>query len=465
MITTQHSRFETNNVKYNKGFSLIEVLLAAFILSFISLALFQTLGTSLVSANVVNSILSEQDLKMAMFRTLGEEEQCKLNLAPTKVINNKIDSLSFYTTSGETKLIDKTVPNNVFKDSLEIVDIELSDTAEPTQKELKVLFKRKRVKHLRTRDNEPCDSTKTTGCYKRTCLLLYEKDASDNIVSCKYIDCYGAEEGINGNTSVDQLSCYSEGVSGESLIIGCGSTQTNTSNLGEGTLALGFDILKDSISTFPSEGSIFIGKEAGKDSNITNHHNTFIGPYSGNLATVTGSSNTFVGYNAGNSAEVYQGNTFLGVQSGQSAIINTDSNTFIGTNSGVQATIHRGSKNTFIGPHSGEKMNLAGGGRNSFIGYKAGYGINEGNDDHLSPEFATLERITNIGNMIITKTHSLKKIPDSIYKNEINDNDVLIHGNLKICEAGSCKTPITEISDLKSKITDLENRIQALETR
>ena len=204
MITTQHSQFKTNNAKNNKGFSLLEVLIAAFILSFISLAIFKTLDISILSSNLSNSLVSDADLKIAIHNVL-KPEQCKRNLNPSNLnnispISKTIDYLKKYNdptnpsdTSGvELIKIMKPGEDNRFRDYLDIVKIELAGPDTDTQREFKVYYK---------------------------CNIEYEVIGAD-VTTCTVLDCFSV-----GSSTVNNVlnGCYS--VENDSIIFGCGNTQ------------------------------------------------------------------------------------------------------------------------------------------------------------------------------------------------------------------------------------------------
>ena len=128
---------------------------------------------------------------------------------------------------------------------------------------------------------------------------------------------------------------------------------------------------------------LFIGIDAGLNTNTLGAPNTFVGNSAGFLNT-TGSGNNFVGFRAGYANSTGSYNTFVGNQAGYvnttglhnvftgylAGVANTSGrfNTFIGDTSGVNNTT--GSFNTSVGGSAGPRNQA--GSYNIFLGYLAG---------------------------------------------------------------------------------------------
>ncbi|MCH8329876.1 MAG: tail fiber domain-containing protein [Bacteroidetes bacterium] len=112
--------------------------------------------------------------------------------------------------------------------------------------------------------------------------------------------------------------------------------------------------------------NIFIGSSAGLN-NISGNLNTFIGSGSGKFNT-TGFENTFIGNITGFSNTSGNNNTFSGVFAGSETTTGSK-NTFTGSRSAKNN--HTGEMNTFSGYQSGYFNEI--GNNNTFTGFRAGY--------------------------------------------------------------------------------------------
>ncbi len=379
-------------ISNNKGFSLIEVLIVVFILSFTSLAILKTLDISLLSSNLSNSLVSDADLKTAIHHVL-KPDQCERNLHPDKLTNVNTNSK---TVSLLKKYKDPADPSNqegaqliksgeTFRDYLDIIKIELAGPETDIQREFKVYYKRKKVKHLSTRENNVCNSTDQSGCYVNTCNIEYETHtvgAVTSVTTCTVLNCFN----ITNSQSPD---CYTVDKSDETLLlsdvnaekkgrtlIGCGGTNNIEKS---GTVAFGFGA---GMSNTTGHSNTFIGYRAGH-SNTTGSNNIFLGREAGK-ANTGGDSNTFLGHSAGHSNTTGSNNIFLGREAGRNnttglenvfigyraGYLNTTggSNTFLGREAGTGNTT--GHTNTFLG-HSAGRLNTTGK-NNTFLGFGAG---------------------------------------------------------------------------------------------
>ncbi len=363
----------------NNGFSLLEVLLATFILSFISLALVKTLDISLLSSNLSNSLVSDADLKTAINYVL-QPDQCERNLHPDKLTNVNTNSK---TVSLLKKYEDPTDPSNqagvdliksgeTFRDYLDIIKVELAGPETNIQREFKVYYKRKKVKHLSTRKEigtGVCDSTDQSGCYVNKCNIEYATQTVGlvtSVTTCTVLNCFNI---TSGNRSPD---CYTVDRDDETLsfsdvnakekgrtLIGCGGT----SNIEKSRIvAFGYGAGK---SNTTGHSNTFIGYRAG-NSNTTGSNNIFLGSEAGK-ANTGGGNNTFLGHLAGQSNTMGGGNVFLGREAGRNNTTGGE-NIFIGYKAGHMNTT--GSSNTFLGREAGLRNTT--GGTNTFLGYSAG---------------------------------------------------------------------------------------------
>ena len=126
------------------------------------------------------------------------------------------------------------------------------------------------------------------------------------------------------------------------------------------------------ISQINTGNSVFLGKDAGLNDDLSDNYNVFIGNNSGAYNT-TGSGNTAIGNGSLNISSTGLGNTAVGYAS---LFDNTsgDRNTAVGYNS---LTFNEtGSYNTAIGYNAGFSTTFGGG---VYIGYNAGYNNNSAN--------------------------------------------------------------------------------------
>ena len=177
----------------------MEVLIAAGILSVVSLGLVKVLGVSLNSANLGNTLVADQDLKTALSKTLETGLQCRNNLDPgNRTIVSGTDTYTLTSLKRYRGASDTTgtelIGINTFRDYLGIVKMKFiepdadSTPDTDTHREFKVYYKREKVGHLSTRDNRPCTNTDTSGCYVHTCSLEYDRSDPLN-VRCNLLSC------------------------------------------------------------------------------------------------------------------------------------------------------------------------------------------------------------------------------------------------------------------------------------
>ena len=375
----------------NKAFTIIEVLITAGIFTVISLAMFKTLDVTLLSSNVTNSLISDADLKMAMYRVL-EFGHCKKNLHPDNltVVDPNIKTISVLKRYEDTADPLNTAgaelikSGEVFKGYLDIVKIELVGPDTDLNRDFKVYYKRNKVKHLNTKDGGVCDSTDQSGCYINECNLEYETQtigAVTNVTTCTVLSCFN----INTTQFVD---CYTVDQNEETrpltnpavkergrTLVGCGGTSDIEKS---STVAFGFAAGKSTTG----HKNTFIGSHAGYE-NTTGNFNNFFGYHAG-YANTTGIYNNFFGTEAGKDNTTGSSNNFFGKSVGKNNTTGSYNN-FFGNNTGLFNTT--GDNNNFFGASAGESNttgnynnffgNLAGrdnttGSRNNFFGYRAG---------------------------------------------------------------------------------------------
>ena len=416
-------------MKNNKGAFIIEVLVASLMFSIVTLAVYKTLGVSLLSSNLSNSILTDADLKTAIYNVLSPG-QCEKNLHPSKLNevtseSRTLESLTRYKLPGSTGVeIIKKGEN--FRDYLGIVKIELAGEGTSKQREFKVYYTRERTKHLKTRDNQLCDETDTSGCYIHKCNLEYE--AAAHVTTCTVLDCFAL------SNSKQSVKCYTvENQAGElgRTLIGCGGTSDIPI---QRTVAFGYGA---GASLKTGQDNTFIGYLSGYES-LGGSRNTFIGHQVG-YKNLSGIDNAFIGYKAGFENRSGEKNTFIGYEAGFKNN-SANNNVFIGYQAGNENEF--GIKNVFIGSEAG-KRNTTGWG-NIFIGYQAGW------------ENKNADKRINIGNLIYGKY-----IDGRDYNRYPSQQGINVYGKIKQCNSRgrNCKEVSTvedsEIQELKDKINKL----------
>ena len=154
------------------------------------LALTKTSTGQLKFYNAIQSVFDEQDLSYAMGKVLTNDVSCKANLKPSRLNNGDMTVLVQGLNDPDVQDMNLIEKGKKFK-SLSIVKINLSGSGDPetqvVSRELTVYFNRKAIK---TRDNNPCSSTDTSGCYSTKCLLKYRVTSSD-VTLCDVQTCAG----------------------------------------------------------------------------------------------------------------------------------------------------------------------------------------------------------------------------------------------------------------------------------
>ena len=182
-------------VKNNKGFGLVETLIASAIGLTLVLALAKTSTGQYNFYKAVTSVFDEQDLSYSLGKVLTDDVSCKANLKPSRLNNGDMPALVQGLNNPDVADMTLIETGTNFK-SLSIVKINLSGDGDPktqaVSRELTVYFKRKGIK---TKDNNPCSSADTSGCYTTKCLLKYQVennfDPDKEVTLCDVQTCAG----------------------------------------------------------------------------------------------------------------------------------------------------------------------------------------------------------------------------------------------------------------------------------
>ena len=193
-------------MKNNKGFGLVEALIAAGILSVISIGLMKTFEISFNSANLMNSLYVTQDLRTVVTQTLNSGLQCENNLKSSNLISyvgagdtRKVEVLKKFRSAGDTTGTELVRSGERFRDYLDIVAMRLEEPDtdlvfnNDVHKIFSIYYKLGRVRKFRTRDQKPCTEADTSGCYVNKCNLEY--DLSDPLnPRCDLLDCFSESD-------------------------------------------------------------------------------------------------------------------------------------------------------------------------------------------------------------------------------------------------------------------------------
>ena len=391
----------------SSGFMVLDVLVAAGLITVLMLPLMETTRIALTSGGIVKSQITQQDLHQVITKSLSDPS-CHKNYTARDTNTNKAPALKFYenASSTGTKLLSK----GKFKGSLEIVDMVFEDIIGTTNtKKLSIFYKILKVGSYSTKDNKNCDSTDTDGCYFNHCSFEYDSAAQ----TCNLLDCSSSSNNNTRSAKQCAVGSYMSSIDSNGNIVCSDALMDCSSNTVDDCQKIGFQwSCKDgytgscgytcntdnkwesstpntcvSIDCFTVEDDktligcggtadiaaniTAIGYRAGI--NTTGTANTFIGNYAG-FRNTTGFNNVFIGSHTGIENETGHYNTFIGYSSG---FRNTtgNHNTFIGNGTGIEN--ETGHHNTFIGDQAGEKNET--GHNNTFIGYQAGAAKSTGN--------------------------------------------------------------------------------------
>ena len=180
--------------KNNSGFSIIEMMIVAGVMSIVMYGSMKGIIISLHSQKVINNLQTEADFKLAIHSAL-QDDKCFQNLDfntlpddPTEANAKTVEELNIGSLQLST--------NSDFKDSFTIEKMILEEITTATdQRKLKVYFKRKGLRTLSTRENKICDENDISGCYSYTCNIQYT--GGPPLDTCSSLDCY--KESGNGH--------------------------------------------------------------------------------------------------------------------------------------------------------------------------------------------------------------------------------------------------------------------------
>ncbi len=152
---------------------LVEVLVAAGLITVVMFPLMETTRIALASSGIVKSRIAEQDLNDIIIKSLSGVG-CKKNFNESDP-SGSLEHLKFYkddTDTGKTLFSN----GNLFNNSLRIVDM-VFDTSEH---KFITYFKLDRASMYQTKNDQPCDQSNTDGCYS------IEKTVTYNSGSCTF---------------------------------------------------------------------------------------------------------------------------------------------------------------------------------------------------------------------------------------------------------------------------------------
>ena len=247
----------------------------------------QTMSVSLNSGKVIQSLLSENDLKMALTNLILDEDSCKENLKPgggltettpdkgigTVSVLKKYDGGSCSDPAHTTKAdcegasetwnasggIDIFTSGEKFNNSLDIIAIRLSgdDTEDPllgeVQRTLTVYYKKPGLGKLSTlggreTGNPNCTASNQDDCYFKQCDIEYKTDnssGSTEVAACKALNCFSNEillaQSVKESRYCILVDCYS-----------CGCLQWGDQYLPDGTPAIARAFRRKYVFTYTS---------------------------------------------------------------------------------------------------------------------------------------------------------------------------------------------------------------------
>ncbi len=484
-----------STLRNNKGFSLLEVLLASGIMLIIIIELTIFLTSTMKINNLIHSQLSESDFRKFAAKSLNGDGCTNTftgNIGDSVSIIKDTDDKTIWQidTNRDGDLTD--LKDGLFNTGFKIIKIITTPTEPdptPGYANMQVFFSRPGGTFPTTDKNLECSTTDQTGCYKQVCLMKLLPKVVGNPVppgtegtqvqKCILLSCAGrgGEEGAP--------HCYQ--VEDDRTLVGCGTTTDTTI---EGTTAYGFNagnIEMGSFNTFigyeagkntrtfpetpNGSGNTFLGYQAGTG-NATGHHNTLIGFQvrgGGSLNTSIGSysgggfgtGNISIGHEtgAGNSGKE---NIFLGSSVGNGN--KGHNNIFLGSKVGVgsvpspniygqhrQFSSNKGHNNIFVGYETGNQNRS--GNNNTFVGSKAGKANTEGNNNtflgYRAGEASTAKESNrlNIGNVIYGRTNTT----DDNNRYLSTGTGVNVMGTLRECNSNSNGTICNRVTAASSR--------------
>ena len=184
----------------------MEVLIAAGILSVMSIGLMKTFEVSVNSANLMNSLYVTQDLRTVVTKTLNSGLQCENNLKNSNLVSytgagdtRKVEVLKKFRSAVDTTGTELIRSGERFRDYLDIVAMRLEEPDadlvfnNDIHKTFSVYYKLGRVRKFRTRDERPCTETDLSGCYVNKCNLEYDWRDPMN-PKCNLLDCFSESD-------------------------------------------------------------------------------------------------------------------------------------------------------------------------------------------------------------------------------------------------------------------------------
>lgn len=145
-------------MKNNKGFGLVEVLIASAIGLTLVLVLAKTSSRQYNFYKAIQSVFDEQDLSYSLGKVLTDDISCKANLKPSRLNNGDMTTLVQGLNDPNVEDMPLVTVNTNFK-SLSIIKMSLSGSGDPktqtVSRELRVYFKRKGIK--KNKGNNPCN--------------------------------------------------------------------------------------------------------------------------------------------------------------------------------------------------------------------------------------------------------------------------------------------------------------------
>ena len=309
-------------LRRDRGFSLIEVLVAIGISSVVLMGTFKVLNIASESSQMAKTAVVEQELNAALNRVLGEGRSCRRNLIPGSDTN-------ISETTGTTPK-DGTDPTKniaalkvgsepvveqgeLFNDRLEIVNIALDGDKNPMNnlvtRHLTVYYKKPGLGNLETlggKDSK-CESGDFKGCYFTQCQVNYKLGKDENgktvVTRCDALNCLSLGMGdfspecyhvdwqdMDDTILTKDLKDVKEGETGGRTLVGCGGNS---------------DIERSATTAF--------GYGAG--AGTTGWQNTFMG-YKAGYNNVEGNKNTFIGFKAGYEQTKGDNNIYIGNEVG-----------------------------------------------------------------------------------------------------------------------------------------------------
>ncbi len=288
-----------STLRNNKGFSLLEVLLASGIMLIIIIELTIFLTSTMKINNLIHSQLSESDFRKFAAKSLNGDGCTNTftgNIGDSVSIIKDTDDKTIWQidTNRDGDLTD--LKDGLFNTGFKIIKIITTPTEPdptPGYANMQVFFSRPGGTFPTTDKNLECSTTDQTGCYKQVCLMKLLPKVVGNPVppgtegtqvqKCILLSCAGrgGEEGAP--------HCYQ--VEDDRTLVGCGTTTDTTI---EGTTAYGFNAGNIEMGSF----NTFIGYEAGKEIELRKYippieHNTVIGYQAGK--GFLGEKNTLIG--------------------------------------------------------------------------------------------------------------------------------------------------------------------------